>query len=225
VLLLLPVFIIVFPFLITGCAIPGMQVQDTSGSEITSAESSTQSPEDEKTEDNDNTDENTETKDSSGQEVDSNDDVDNQEEESKDEEPGLGEVTTNVYYANQTAEYLIAETRVVSEENKYVDAIYEMMKEPTDDNLVRLIPDTTEVNSIVVENGIAKLDLSNDFIEDRFKSDVVDLLLIFSVVNTLTEFDEISSVDFYIDGQKLDLIGMLDITDPQFRRSDLIKQE
>ena len=39
------------------------------------------------------------------------------------------EVTINVYYADQTGEYLIGEARILSGNSKYVDAISEMMKE------------------------------------------------------------------------------------------------
>ncbi len=135
----------------------------------------------------------------------------------------FGEVTINVYYANSTAEYLIGETRSVSVENKFVDALNEMMKEPTDSMLVRLIPDTTKINGIVVEEGLCELDLSSNFVDDRFISDAGDILLLYSVVDTLTEFPEINSVELYIDGTKLDTFGQLAISDPLFRRSDLIK--
>jgi spore germination protein GerM len=85
------------------------------------------------------------------------------------------------------------------------------------------VPDSTKINSIVVENGLAKIDLSKEFIEDKITSDTEDNLLIYSIVNTLTEFPEVNSVSFYIDGEKLDTLGELDISEPIFRRSDLIK--
>ena len=60
-------------------------------------------------------------------------------------------------------------------------------------------------------------------VEDRFVSDTVDNMRVYAIVNTLTEFDEVNSVLFYIDGEKLDILGQLDVRDPVFRRSDLIK--
>jgi|GEM_PF-2298634 len=133
--------------------------------------------------------------------------------------------TINVYYANSTGEYLVGEARDVEGSSKLVDAIYEMMKEPIDPSLVVLIPSTTKINSVkAYENGIAKIDLSQSFLDDRFQSDTVDILLVYSIVNTLTEFKEVQAVEFYIDGKKLDILGQLDIKGPVYRRSDLIKQ-
>ncbi|MBA7486951.1 hypothetical protein ES707_22513 [subsurface metagenome] len=133
------------------------------------------------------------------------------------------ELTINVYYADAMGEYLVGEARVISSENKYVDALNELMKLPIDSSLFQLIPDTTKINSIVVKDGLAKVDLSKDFVEDKITSDTEDNLLVYSIVNTLTEFPEVNSVSFYIDGEKLDILGMLDISEPVFRRNDLIK--
>ena len=145
-------------------------------------------------------------------------------EENGDEEAAeSGELTINVYYSDSMGEYLVGEAKIISSGNKYVDAFNELMKPPIDNGLVPLVPDTTIINSIMVEEGIANVDLSNDFIEDRFISDTVDHMLIYSIVNTLTEFDEVNSVLFYIDGEKIDILGPVDLVDPVFRRSDLIK--
>jgi germination protein M len=135
-----------------------------------------------------------------------------------------GESTINVYYADASGEYLVGEARTVSGASKFVDAIYEMMKNPIDSSLFVLIPSTTKINSITVSDQVAKVDFSQSFLDDRFVSDSVDILLKYAVVNTLTEFPEIHAVEFYIEGKKLDILGQLDMADPVYRRSDLIKK-
>ncbi len=145
------------------------------------------------------------------------------EEEQPEEQPEAEEITINVYYSDQMAEYLIPESRIISSENKYVDALYELMKKPIDSSLTPLIPDTTIINSVTLEEGNAKVDLSQEFLDDRFASDTVDRLLVGSIANTLTQFSEINSVTLYIDGEKLDNLGGLDIQEPVFRQNDLIK--
>ena len=149
------------------------------------------------------------------------------EEETAEEESGdlaeAEEITINIYYSDQMAEYLIPESRIILSENKYVDALYELMKKPIDNSLTPLIPDTAIINSVTIEEGNAKVDLSQEFLDDRFVSDTVDILLLYSIVNTLTQFSEINSVTLYIDGEKLDILGELDILEPVFRRNDLIK--
>jgi spore germination protein GerM len=135
------------------------------------------------------------------------------------------EVTINVYYSDQNGEYLIGEARILSGSSKYVDAISEMMKEPIDSSLVKLIPESTKINSVTVKDGMANVDLSKNFVDDRFVSDTTDILLIYSIVNTLTEFPDVNSVEFYIDGIRLNVLGQLDLQGPLFRRSDLIKKD
>jgi len=133
--------------------------------------------------------------------------------------------TINVYYADSSGENLVGEARDLEGTSKLVDAIYELMKDPVDSSLFVLIPSTTKINSVkAYEDGIAEVDLSQSFLDDRIVSDTVDILLLYSIVNTLTEFDEISAVKLYIDGKKLDIIGQLDIKDPVYRRSDLIQE-
>jgi germination protein M len=147
---------------------------------------------------------------------------DNDKEES--EEVEAGDITINVYYSDDMGQYLVGETRTISTENKYVEALEELMKLPADSSLHRLVPETTKINSVTIENSLAKVDLSEEFIEDRFQSDTVDIMLIYSIVNTLTEFHEVNSVSLYIDGEKLDILGQLAIDEPIFRRGDLIKE-
>ena len=135
------------------------------------------------------------------------------------------EIIINVYYSDQTGEYLIGEARILSGGSKYVDAISEMMKEPIDGSLVKLIPESTKINSVIVKDGMAKVDLSKNFVDDRFVSDTTDILLIYSIVNTLTEFPDVNSVEFFIDGARLGVLGQLDLQEPYFRKSDLIKKD
>jgi len=144
-------------------------------------------------------------------------------EDQQEEMAEAGEITINVYYSDPMAEYLVPESRIIPVENKLMDALYELMKKPIDASLTPLIPDTTIINSVDIEGGNAKVDLSQKFLDDRFVSDTVDILLVYSVVNTLTQFPEVNSVTFYIDGEKLDILGQLDVSDPVFRRNDLIK--
>ncbi len=145
----------------------------------------------------------------------------NQDEEQPDTQEG--DLNINVYYADSQVKYLVGESRKVSSSSRYVEALNELMKLPVDSSLIRLIPATTVVNSVTVEDGIAKVDLSDNFVQDRATSDTEDVLLVYSIVNTLTGFSDIDAVNFYIDGEKLDALGMLDLQNPCYRRSDLIK--
>jgi len=152
----------------------------------------------------------------------SGEDSENQAEEQSDETQD--DLNINVYYADSQVSHLVGESRrLFPGGSKYVEALNELMKLPVDSSLIRLIPDTTLINSVVLEDGIAKVDFSANFVEDRLTSDTEDILLIYSVVNTLTEFSDVDAVSFYIDGKKLNVLGMTDLQNPCYRRSDLIK--
>ena len=66
--------------------------------------------------------------------------------------------------------------------------------------------------------------MSKNIIDDRFKSDLMDILLVYSIVNTLTEFKEINTVTFYIDGKKGTSLGQVDISVPIFRDESYIQR-
>ena len=105
------------------------------------------------------------------------------------------------------------------------DAISEMMKESIDNSLFKLIPESTKINSVTVKDGMANVDLSKNFVDDKWPGETVDILVIYSIVNTLTEFPDVNSVEFYIDGVSLEIFGQLDVKGPLFRRSNLIKND
>lgn len=141
----------------------------------------------------------------------------------------INELTIKIYYTDSQGEYLVPEWRTIGlldaegGSNKYIDALKELIKPPAGDSLIRLVPETTVINSVVVNNKIAKVDLSESFMTDRFVSDTADILLIYSVVNTLTEFPEIHAVTLFIDGKKIDIFGQLDVKDPIYRDETKIK--
>jgi len=133
-------------------------------------------------------------------------------------------ITVKVYYANADGSALVGEERIVGSSHKYLEAFLELTKPPINPGLVRLVPETTKVNKLAVKSGNIDLDLSKNIIDDRFKSDLMDILLVHSIVNTLTEFKEINTVTFYIDGKKGTAIGEADISVPIFRDESYIQK-
>jgi germination protein M len=125
--------------------------------------------------------------------------------------------TIKVYYANADESALVGEERILQGSFKYLEAFLELIKPPITPGLIKLVPETTKINKISITNGNIDIDLSQNFIDDRFKSDFVDVLLIHSIVNTLTEFKEVNTVTFFIDGKKGTSLGQVDISTPIFR--------
>lgn len=145
-------------------------------------------------------------------------------EETSEENNETGPLTVKVYYADSDVQYLVGEERIISGTYKYLVTFMELLKSPLEPGHIALVPETTKVNKISFDNGNITLDLSPEFVNDRFKSDAVDILLVYSIVNTLTEFPEINTVDFYISGERLNTIGQLDISSPLYRDESWIRE-
>ena len=158
-------------------------------------------------------------------------DLENEEELEEDKDKEISEesketesLTIKVYYADSTVQYLVGEERIISSTYKYISAFMELLKPPLEPGHFMLIPENTKVNRISFDNGNITLDLSSEFVEERFKGDAVDVLLVYSVVNTFTEFSEINTVTFYVNGQRLNTLGQLDISNPLYRDESWIKE-
>jgi len=148
----------------------------------------------------------------------------NNDKETSEESKETESLTIKVYYADSIVQYLVGEERIISGTHKYLSAFMEILKPPLEPGHKTLVPATTKVNKISFDNGNIALDLSPEFINDRFKGDAVDILLVPSIVNTFTEFPEVNTVSFYIDGKRLNTLGQLDISNPLYRDESWIKK-
>ncbi len=121
----------------------------------------------------------------------------------------LGSCTRQVslYFAKYTGSesYLSAEKRNLSfQGDDYQKIIEELAKGPQDDKLSPTIPSTVQVNSVILSDGTAIVDLSSEILTDFEEiphSSLTETLAIFSIVNTLTEFEEIHKVKITIEGR------------------------
>ncbi len=99
--------------------------------------------------------------------------------------------------------YLSAETRTIKDDaHKYKNAIKEVIKGPVSGDLYRTLPKSVKVHSVLIENDMAIVDLSKEILTDFTDitpSSTTETLAIFSIVNTITEFEEIKSVKILID--------------------------
>ena len=124
-----------------------------------------------------------------------------------------------VYFAAVQADevFLEAETRTIKDNaDKYKSAIQEVIKGPISTDLYRTLPKSVKVNSVFVENGTAIVDLSKEILTDFTEispSSTTETLAIFSIVNTITEFEEINQVKIIIDAMESGTIDGRDIED------------
>jgi len=117
-------------------------------------------------------------------------------------------IKVNLYFGkyedNQT--YLAPEERETPKDaNLYKNIIEELIKGPVSEQLYPTLPSNTKVNSLSVENGLAVVDFSKEIITNTQEiphSSTTEILAIFSIVDTLTEFEEIQEVRITVEGKK-----------------------
>lgn len=130
---------------------------------------------------------------------------------------GLGEEKT-----------LISEMRTInagSPENAVKNAIQELLKGPSKSYHFPVIPAGTKLLDAKTYENTAKIDFSQEFLENSLDTRILDELIIYSIVNTLTEIPEIEGVIFYIEGIRIKVYGNIDLSIPAIRNTEYIKEE
>ena len=112
----------------------------------------------------------------------------------------------SLYYTNIETNTLIPEARVIDVkdllENPYKALVENLMVESRNEKLKSSLPVGTKVNNAVLNGDTIELDLSKEFIENQEKDEEKIKLAIYSIVNTLTELNEVNFVKITIDGEE-----------------------
>jgi len=148
--------------------------------------------------------------------------------------------TATLYFASveDNRFYLVPEDRdLKSSGNIYLETVRELVKGPEDNKLYPTIPSDTRVNSVTVADGLAVIDFDIRIIanfEEIPHSSATETLAIYSIVNTLTIFEEIDRVKITIEGKESGQVEGLYVEDfwghigifEEFRRNEeIIKDE
>lgn len=144
-----------------------------------------------------------------------------QKEEPKKEE--AKEITLKYYFPNEEGTKLIAVTKKVKvlDKDKYKSAMTELLKGTDKKGTITIIPKKTKLKSVKVKDNVATVDFSGDMVKYFVGGSTGEELMIASIVNTLTEFNEIKSVKILIDGKEVETIaGHMDLTAPISRMNN-----
>lgn len=91
--------------------------------------------------------------------------------------------------------------------------INELIKGPADKNMSRVLSEDTVLVSVDVEDNICYLNFKADFLTKNSGDEAHERLVIYSIVNSLTELNTISRVQFLMDGKRVDSFGSFNIHD------------
>ena len=138
----------------------------------------------------------------------------------------LATIQSKVYFADQQASYLIAKNKTVKKNSLYNNLIKELIKGPTGEDLVATIPPQTKLLGVEVKDKTAVVNFSKELKETHWGGTAGETMTVYSVVNTLAQFNEIDKVKILIEGQEIEtLAGHMELSQALSFNSTIIKSE
>jgi spore germination protein GerM len=130
----------------------------------------------------------------------------------KNSEPAASEgvkETVTLYFSDAQAQYLKPENREVVIKNDSLEevVIEELIKGPEDTALRRTVPEEAELLSVSVSEGVVSVNFSQEFKTKHWGGSTGEILTLYSVVDTLAELPGITSVQFMLEGEKMDTLA------------------
>lgn len=134
--------------------------------------------------------------------------------------------TVTLYFGAIDGKSIVAEQRSIQVKQSLTleyQIVEQLIAGPDKTMLVGIVPKHTKINDIKTEEGICYVNLSDDFIKSGANSVEERKLIIYSIVNSLTELQGVNKVQFLIDGEKINAINNIDFSKPFDRNESVIK--
>lgn len=110
-----------------------------------------------------------------------------------------------LYFKNIETNSLIAEARCIDVknlyENPYSYLVNLIISGPENEKLESPIPEGTKINACYIEGNTVIVDLSKEFVDNTPSGIEEESMAVYSIVNTLTELNEVSNVKILINGE------------------------
>ena len=112
----------------------------------------------------------------------------------------------SLYFKNIETNSLIAEAKCIDvkalSKDPYTYLINLLIVGPENQKLESAIPEGTKINSCTLKGNTLYVDLSKEFIDNAPSGIKEESMVVYSIVNTLTELNEVSAVRFLINGEE-----------------------
>lgn len=132
-----------------------------------------------------------------------------------------------LYFANSDGSGLVREDRTIKITDQQPIEQYiinELIKGPGGKGLKPILSEKTSLLSVDLADNICYLNFKSNFIGENTGSEQHERLVIYSIVNSLTELQTISRVQFYMDGKRVDNFGSFNIKDYMHRDNGIIEE-
>ena len=132
-------------------------------------------------------------------------------------EPTNYEILT-LYFENSEGSALSTEIREVQVNpnlpvERYI--VEQVITGPEDESLRSTVPYDTKIRDISTADGVCYVDLSVEFVNKQLGLEKDALAAVYSIVNSLCEIEDVTKVQFLIEGEKLDSYrNVIDLSKP-----------
>jgi germination protein M len=136
--------------------------------------------------------------------------------------------TLKLYFANSDATALKAEERQVETQNSLSmekTIITELLKGPVSKELVAVIPSETKLLNLETNNGVCFVNFSSEFVTKFTGGTNTGMLIVYSIVNSLTELDDVDSVQILIEGKTGVEFGDFVFDEPIERSKNIVQKD
>ena len=121
-------------------------------------------------------------------------------------EEQMRQTIVTLYYQNKDTKELMPEGRMIDAKelltDPYATLVNLLIENPKNERLQSAIPEGTRVLKTELRGNIVYLDLSKEFIDNHSGGEEQENITIYSIVNTLTELNEVEGVKILINGQE-----------------------
>jgi len=127
-----------------------------------------------------------------------------------------------LYFADENGR-LVPERRAIKKVPGIARAtVNELCLGPQIDNLLPTIPLNTSLLDINIKDGLCTINLSRELLTNHSGGSTSENLTVYSLVNTLCQFQSIEAVQILVEGKKVSTIaGHLDVSCPLFPDPEL----
>ncbi len=129
-----------------------------------------------------------------------------------------------LYFPDKNAVNLLRVERVAPliDNSMEKTIVHELIKGPANDDCISTIPAETKIISVETKDSICFVNLSAEFISKHSDGSVAETFTVYSVVNSLTELEGVESVQFLIEGKKVDVLKHMLLDTPYTRNEEYI---
>lgn len=130
-----------------------------------------------------------------------------------------------LYFTRKDYNLLIPEMRTIKVTDQQPIEQYiinELIKGPAEKGNEPTLSSDTVLIGVETEDDICFVNLKSSFIDKNSGNQEKEILAVYSIVDSLTELETISRVQFLVDGKKVDMFGTININSMFGRNADMI---